>query len=274
MKFTISAGAGSLALAASILVAMPAQAWAGAADYEFQLVESTIRQGDGAVVAVRLVDKRSGQAVPDAVIFATRIDMAPDGMETMTTPVEAMPSDEPGVYRFKTNLTMAGRLAAFSRCQGPGRDRDGRKQAGPEGGAVMRRTACAARPRGHSAAGAGGYWAGQHDFRVARPGDVRTRPRSRRRRRPRRHGSDHLLPPSGRQAVYSAHRERRTRPGISRRPCQRGSELRSGGGQSSGCGGEPFLGAHHSLLPQSDGPARHLPGAEEGFDGDGLHPRL
>jgi hypothetical protein len=34
------------------------------------------------------------------VIFATRLDMAPDGMEMMGTPVEAIPSGGPGVYRF------------------------------------------------------------------------------------------------------------------------------------------------------------------------------
>jgi len=81
--------------------------FAAATDYEFQLVETQIKQGD-AVVAVRLVDKRSGKAVPDAVIFTTRMDMAPDGMEMMATTVEPTASDEPGVYRFKTNLTMAG----------------------------------------------------------------------------------------------------------------------------------------------------------------------
>ena len=108
MKFTINAGARSLVLVSLMLATPLTSAWAGATDYEFQLVESTIKQGDGAVVAVRLLDKRSGQTVPDAVIFATRMDMAPDGMEMMATTVEAMPSDEPGLYRFKTNLTMAG----------------------------------------------------------------------------------------------------------------------------------------------------------------------
>ena len=32
---------------------------------------------------MRLVNKKSGKPVPDAVIFAKRIDMAPDGMEMM-----------------------------------------------------------------------------------------------------------------------------------------------------------------------------------------------
>ncbi len=88
-------------------------------DYEFQLVQSEVKEGD-AVVAVRLVDKRTGKPTPNAVIFAKRIDMAPDGMETMTSTLEDMPSTEPGVYRFKTKLTMAGgwRLSLGAKVQG------------------------------------------------------------------------------------------------------------------------------------------------------------
>ncbi|MEO5760203.1 MAG: FixH family protein, partial [Mesorhizobium sp.] len=80
-----------------------AKAWAGIDDYEFQLVQNAIQKGDAAIVAVRLVDKRSGKVVPDAVIFAQRVDMAPDGMEMMTSPIEPLPSTEPGIYRFKAN---------------------------------------------------------------------------------------------------------------------------------------------------------------------------
>lgn len=97
-----------MVLTSLLLAGFSGSAFAAASDYEFQLVETTIKQGDGAVLAVRLLDKRSGASVPDAVIFTTRLDMAPDGMAMMTTPVEALPSTEPGVYRFKTNLTMAG----------------------------------------------------------------------------------------------------------------------------------------------------------------------
>lgn len=95
-------------LALASLVVAPQAAKAAPEDYEFQLVQNEIKQGDGAVVAIRLVDKKTGKPVENAVIFATRMDMAPDGMEMMTTTVEPMPSQEPGVYRFKTNLTMAG----------------------------------------------------------------------------------------------------------------------------------------------------------------------
>lgn len=109
-------GAALLCLAS----AMPlTPALADIKDYEFQLVEADIKQGD-AVVAVRLVDRRSGKLVPDAVIFASRIDMAPDGMPTMTAPIEPMPSGEPGIYRFKAKLVMAGgwQLSLGAKLQG------------------------------------------------------------------------------------------------------------------------------------------------------------
>ena len=98
------------ALGSVLLAATAATATADIKDYEFQLVAKELKQGE-TEVAVRLLHTPSGQAVPNAVIFAKRIDMGPDGMETMESPIEAMPSAEPGVYRFKTNLTMAGNWA-------------------------------------------------------------------------------------------------------------------------------------------------------------------
>ena len=47
-------------------------------------------------------------AVPDAAIYASRLDMSPDNMPTMTMPLAPVPGGEPGVYRFRTNLAMAG----------------------------------------------------------------------------------------------------------------------------------------------------------------------
>ena len=108
------------ALMVALSVSAVSTVRADIADYEFQLVQADLKQGDGAIVSVQLVDKRTGKAVPDAVIFATRIDMAPDGMPTMTTPIEAHPSTESGIYRFKTNLTMEGRwqLSLGAKIQG------------------------------------------------------------------------------------------------------------------------------------------------------------
>lgn len=112
--------AAAAALAAVLSTATLTAARADIADYEFRLVQTDIKQGNGVIVAVRLIDRRSGKAVPDAVIFATRIDMAPDGMPTMAAPIEALPSTEPGVYRFKANLMMAGgwQLSLGAKLQG------------------------------------------------------------------------------------------------------------------------------------------------------------
>lgn len=116
MTTTILVRAASAAL---LGLALTATARAEIKDYEFQLVKREVKQGD-ATLDVRLVDKRTAKPVPDAVIFAKRIDMAPDSMEEMTSTIEQLPSPEPGVYRFKTKLTMAGgwRLSLGAKVQG------------------------------------------------------------------------------------------------------------------------------------------------------------
>jgi hypothetical protein len=96
------------ALAATISLAASA-AMAGAGDYAFEPVNPEMKKGDDATVAVRLTNKTTGKPVPDAVIFKTRVDMAPDGMAEMESSVAPLPSKEPGVYAFKTDLPMAGR---------------------------------------------------------------------------------------------------------------------------------------------------------------------
>src|SRR5262249_6818911 len=104
----------------ALCVAVAPSASADVGDYEFQLTQSEAKKGDGVVVAVRLVNKKTGNQVPDAVISAKRIDMAPDGMATMAAPIEQLPTTEPGVYRFKTNLSMEGRwqLSLAAKVQG------------------------------------------------------------------------------------------------------------------------------------------------------------
>ena len=86
-----------------------AAAWAEAKDYSFESVAPEWKKGDDVVVAVRLTHKPSGKPVADAVIVRTRVDMGPDNMADMVSPVAAVPSKEPGVYAFKTDLPMAGR---------------------------------------------------------------------------------------------------------------------------------------------------------------------
>ena len=105
---------------ALLSIALSAPLLAGVQDYEFQLVHGEVKEGDGAIIAVQLVNKGSGKTVPDAVISAKRIDMAPDGMADMAGRIEQLPSTEPGVYRFKASLSMQGswQLSLAAKVQG------------------------------------------------------------------------------------------------------------------------------------------------------------
>lgn len=95
-------------------------AQAAASDYNLVLVETTYPFGDGAVLELRLIDTRTNAPVEGAVIFATRLDMEPDGMETMTSTVLALPGEEPGLYGFSADLTMDGnwRFSVAAKVQG------------------------------------------------------------------------------------------------------------------------------------------------------------
>jgi hypothetical protein len=105
--------------AALIVLAAANPARADIKDYEFQLVQQELKKGE-AVIAVRLVNKKTGQPVPNAVFVAKRLDMAPDSMPEMATKIDALPSTEPGVYRFKANLSMQGgwQLSLAAKVQG------------------------------------------------------------------------------------------------------------------------------------------------------------
>lgn len=98
--------AGAAACLGVILATAPARA--DVKDYEFQLADPTIRVGTDTPVSVRLVNKKTGKPVTDAVIFQTRLDMAPDSMPEMTTKITPVAGGEPGVYRFKADVSMAG----------------------------------------------------------------------------------------------------------------------------------------------------------------------
>lgn len=108
------------ALVALMLAGGALPARADIADYELQLVEREVKQSDKAVLAVTILHKPTGKPVPDAVIFARRLDMEPDGMAAMKAPLEPLPSTEPGIYRFKADLAMDGnwRLSLAAKVQG------------------------------------------------------------------------------------------------------------------------------------------------------------
>ena len=120
MQMRIPARARSAALIGLALAAVPTTARADIKDYEFQLVDSSVKAGSDAMIVVRLINKKTGKPVPHAVIFTTRLDMAPDGMQEMTTKVTAVPGGEPGTYQFKASISMAGgwQLSLGAKVQG------------------------------------------------------------------------------------------------------------------------------------------------------------
>jgi hypothetical protein len=119
MKSYTHARALQAALIGIAMIGSATLARADIKDYEFQLIDKTVKKGN-AIISVRLVHKPDGKPVSDAVIFAKRLDMAPDGMEMMKTTIEPMPSTEPGIYKFKAALTMEGgwQLSLGAKVQG------------------------------------------------------------------------------------------------------------------------------------------------------------
>ena len=111
----VSVGA-AMAAALSLNLA----ALASANDYVFEPVKAEIKKGNDVIVSVRLKHKATGKPIADAVIVQTRIDMAPDGMANMAGRIEQLPSTEPGVYRFKADLSMQGswQLSLAAKVQG------------------------------------------------------------------------------------------------------------------------------------------------------------
>jgi YtkA-like protein len=120
MKTSIVARVMRTALIGAAFAGAPLTAHAEIKNYEFQLVQPTVQAGADRIVTVRLVDKTTGRSVPDAVIFASRLDMAPEGMQEMVTKLTPMPGTEPGTYRFKANFSMAGhwQLSLGAKVQG------------------------------------------------------------------------------------------------------------------------------------------------------------
>ena len=108
------------AFAVAMSLTSAAASLAAAIDYAFEPVAAELKKGDDVIVAVRLLHKPSGKPVTDAVIVRTRVDMAPDGMAEMESPVAPLPGSEPGVYAFRTDLPMAGRcqFSVAARVQG------------------------------------------------------------------------------------------------------------------------------------------------------------
>jgi YtkA-like len=120
MKTFTYARAVQAALIAAAIVGASTTAMADIKDYKFELVDQTFQTGSEKVITVRLMNSKTGKPVPDAVIFASRLDMTPDGMQEMVTKIAPMPGGEPGTYKFKATFGMAGhwQLSLGAKVQG------------------------------------------------------------------------------------------------------------------------------------------------------------
>src|SRR4051794_14413759 len=120
MKTLNFARSARVALIAAAIGNLNSEALADIKDYNFELVDQAVQAGSDKVITVRLVNTKTGKPVPDAIIFATRLDMAPDAMQEMVTKVTPMPATEPGTYRFKASFSMGGRwqLSLGAKVQG------------------------------------------------------------------------------------------------------------------------------------------------------------
>ncbi len=110
----------SLARASAFTLTAAFGAQAGAKDYSFAIVGTDLQSGEGRAIWVSLKDLRRNLPVSDAVIFATRLDMAPEGMASMKVRVALMPGKDAGIYRMKADLEMSGnwRLQVAAKVQG------------------------------------------------------------------------------------------------------------------------------------------------------------
>lgn len=111
---------GTLLIATALAFSASHGALAAAEDYVFEAMTARVPPASDAVISVRLVNKATGKAVPAAVIFQTRLDMSPDQMAEMATAVTPLSVSEPGVYRFRADLHMAGRWALKLAAKVPG----------------------------------------------------------------------------------------------------------------------------------------------------------
>jgi len=110
----------ALAVSASLVLVVATAAHAEPNDYTFEPVKVDVKNGSATELAVRVVNKSTGKPVEGVVLFRTRLDMSPDSMGEMTAKHAAQPSNEPGVYKFRADLTMAGGWALKLMAKVPG----------------------------------------------------------------------------------------------------------------------------------------------------------
>jgi hypothetical protein len=120
MKTSNTTRAVQAALIVAAIGCANSPAMADISDYRFELVDPAVKAGPDKIITIRLMNRKTGKPVAGAVIFATRLDMAPDAMQEMATKVTPVPDGEPGTYKFQATFGMAGRwqLSIGAKIQG------------------------------------------------------------------------------------------------------------------------------------------------------------
>jgi hypothetical protein len=93
---------------AGLTLSPPSPASAAAKDYRFELVGSPAQSGKATMIKVKLVHVPDGKPVPGAIIIQTKLDMAPQGMASMTAAAKASSTADAGVYQIEATPEMAG----------------------------------------------------------------------------------------------------------------------------------------------------------------------
>jgi hypothetical protein len=101
----------TIAAACVITLARPVAGFAAAADYAFEPVQATVKNGLASDIAVKLIHKSAGKPVEGAVIIRMRLDMSPENMAAMTTRIEPFTETGAGIYKSRADFTMAGKWA-------------------------------------------------------------------------------------------------------------------------------------------------------------------
>ena len=110
---SLAALAGGIMIAAVAVVAtlFTTQNTVGQAAPHWEAVSAQVVTGRNVRLTARLVGA-NGQPVTSAImVTASRLDMGPDGMQTMTSELRRVSTTEPGTVAFETDIVMAGRWA-------------------------------------------------------------------------------------------------------------------------------------------------------------------
>jgi len=123
----------SLALSLALVACAGVAEVTSAPDYRFDIVQQPVKVGQNSEITVRLVHLPSGQAVKDATISRSELEMpmlrpaykaTPSGLIDfpMAEDVWYLGSDAQGTYRFRGNISMSGTwiLNIWARVPGEG----------------------------------------------------------------------------------------------------------------------------------------------------------